>query len=105
MHRAGGKAGAAHHLDDAVGKDPAGEAADGENNCAQIRMARVRFGLKEIGLGIGGQDGGAEDGSNSRVIRRSRTPVSLESWNASFQWSFANANRLESRASRGAWMM
>gem|GEM_PF-3996278 len=33
-------------------------------------MAGMRFGLKEIGLGIGGQDGGTVVGSTSRVIRR-----------------------------------
>jgi hypothetical protein len=66
----GGKIGASHQLDDAVGEDPAGEAADGENDPSQVGMARLCSGLKEIGLGIGGQDGGSAVGSTSRVIWR-----------------------------------
>lgn len=53
----GREVGAPHHLDDAVGKYPAGEAADGEDDCGQVGVARRRFGLTEVGLRIRGQNG------------------------------------------------
>jgi hypothetical protein len=63
----GGEAGPADELNDAVGKDPAGKAADGEKDRAEVGVARTRFGLKEIGLGIGGQDGRTGVGPEIRV--------------------------------------
>ena len=62
-----GKVGPAYKLDDAIRKDPAGEAGDGENDRAQVRMAWRPFALQEVGLGIGGQDDGTAVGLEIRV--------------------------------------
>ena len=53
----GGQARAADVLDDAVGEDPAGEAADGEEDGREIGGAGGRLGAEKFGLGIGGQGG------------------------------------------------
>jgi hypothetical protein len=53
---------AANELDNAVGEDPAGETADGEQNGAEIGGAVGRFGSEQFGLWIGGQDAGPDVG-------------------------------------------
>ena len=63
----GREGGATDQLHDAVGKDPTGEAADGENNRCEIRGAWPCFTLEEFGLGVGSQDGGTEGESEIRV--------------------------------------
>ena len=54
----GGKGRAANVFDDAVGKDPAGESADGEQDRGEIGGAGRRLSAEEFGLGIGGQGAG-----------------------------------------------
>jgi hypothetical protein len=56
---------AANELDNTVREDPAGEAADGEQNGGEIGGAVGRFGSEQFGLWIGGQDGGTVCGVRS----------------------------------------